>query len=374
MRTRGTAQGPENERQRGISVVICCHNSAQRLPPTLAHLAAQQVREGLVWEVVVVDNASTDDTARVAREAWPADSPVPFRVIHEPQPGLSHARRRGFDETHFDLISFIDDDNWCGPDWVQIAADLMEAHPEVGACGGYLEEVCEVEPPAWFERFKTAYAVGPQAEKAGVLERTWDCLAGAGMTIRRAAWEQLLENGFQPLLSGRKGSALTSGEDIEFMYVLRLAGWSLWYEPRLQIRHFIPAGRLQWSYLRRMRRGGGASTVSLDPYSFALLGEARALKERLRRTWSWQMARTLKNLLQCRRELIFSARGSGEGDPYVLEVEHYTGRLVELMRCRGVYGQQIRELQNSCWTRAPRSGALLSISCYDGVAKPIGSV
>jgi glycosyltransferase involved in cell wall biosynthesis len=354
-------------------MVVCCHNSAQRLKPTLAHLAAQQVPSGLDWEVIVIDNASTDDTAAVARSAWPTDHPVEFRVIAEPQAGLSHARHRGFHESRYDIISFVDDDNWVCPDWVHLVNEVMTEHPEVGACGGCQEEVCEIEPPAWFERYKTAYAVGPQAETPGVMTGLWACLGGAGMSIRRSAWQQLLDRGFHPLLAGRQGAALTSGEDIEFMYALRLAGWSLYYEPRMQIRHFIPAGRLQWSYLVRMRRGGGASTVGLDPYSFALLGTIPPFKERLRRSWPWQVVRTFKCLTQCRFKMLLSGRASVEGDPHVLDVEHYNGRLAELLRCRPVYAQRIREVQNTPWKPAPASASPVRAARYENPAEQAGS-
>jgi glycosyltransferase involved in cell wall biosynthesis len=357
----------------GISVVVCCHNSAERLPPTLAHLAAQQVPEGLDWEVIVVDNASSDETSRVAHAAWPADSRAQFRVVFEPRAGLSNARQCGLDECQYEIVSFIDDDNWICPEWVQTVAEVMATHPEVGACGGWPEEMCEIEPPVWFERFKTAYAVGPQAEQAGVLVGQWACLAGAGMSIRYSAWQQLLDRGFRHILSGRKGASLTSGEDIELMYALRLAGWSLWYEPPLRMRHFIPAGRLQWSYLRRLRRGGGASTVGLDPYSFALLGRPRTLKERVRRTWHWQLARTMKSLLQYRLKTFRLSQTAAEGNPDVLEVEHFTGRLFELMRWRPVYAQRLREVLDTPWTGV-RLGARPQVLAaqYQGAAERTG--
>ena len=67
-----------------ISVVICCHNSAAVLPPTLMHLAAQIVDPSVQWEVVVIDNASTDDTVQVATRAWPARCPHRFELSVSP--------------------------------------------------------------------------------------------------------------------------------------------------------------------------------------------------------------------------------------------------------------------------------------------------
>src|SRR5687768_534263 len=120
----------------GVSVVICTHNGAARLPAVLSHLAAQQAE--VPWEVVVVDNASTDDTAQVATRHWQAQA-APLRVVSEPQLGLSNARRRGLDAAAYPIVAFVDDDNWLAPDWVATAARLMAQLPDVGALGGFIE-------------------------------------------------------------------------------------------------------------------------------------------------------------------------------------------------------------------------------------------
>ncbi|MGF2076073.1 glycosyltransferase, partial [Enterococcus casseliflavus] len=66
--------------QWGVSVVVCSHNGADRLPGTLAHLASQRVTRDLLWEVIVIDNASTDDTAGVARRHWVHETSGSFRI------------------------------------------------------------------------------------------------------------------------------------------------------------------------------------------------------------------------------------------------------------------------------------------------------
>ena len=100
-----------------VSIVICCYNSSKRLPETLAHLKAQVVPDHIPWEVIVVDNASTDGTSQVARALWGELPGVPFRVVREAKQGLSNARNRGLMESKGDLICYIDDDvrpkeNW----------------------------------------------------------------------------------------------------------------------------------------------------------------------------------------------------------------------------------------------------------------------
>src|ERR1700719_3404911 len=80
----------------GVSIVVCCFNSASRLSEafaqTLAHLAAQETTAETRWEVIVVDNASTDDTAQVAQKSWPRQLEDSLQVVGEPRLGLSYAR------------------------------------------------------------------------------------------------------------------------------------------------------------------------------------------------------------------------------------------------------------------------------------------
>ena len=96
----------------GVSIMICCHNGAARLPETLAHLSRQKVDPGIPWEVLIVDNASTDDTAPRARQLWPESAPAPLRIIPEPQQGKPYACLRGLNEARYEFLGIIDDDNW----------------------------------------------------------------------------------------------------------------------------------------------------------------------------------------------------------------------------------------------------------------------
>ena len=152
----------------GVSLVVCTHEGATRLPAVLAHLAAQRVAAALPWEVVVVDNASTDGTAAVARATWPTPAPAPLRVIAEPRPGVGHARLRGLDEAAYDVVGFVDDDNWLAPDWVACAWEVMQAHPDVGACGSHGEPAFEgAAPPEWFAPNGAWSARGASPSPAG---------------------------------------------------------------------------------------------------------------------------------------------------------------------------------------------------------------
>lgn len=296
--------------RRGVSVLICCHNAAGRLAPTLRHLLAQQTSGAVPWEVLVVDNASTDGTADVARSVWPVDHPAPLRVISEPRLGVGHARVRGLAEASYEYISFVDDDNWVSPQWVETICDIFDWNPEAGGCCSKNEAVCETPPPPWFDRYKRSYAVGDwgPAGRYTSFADTW----GAGFSLRRTAWQQLLQAGFSLRLKGRQGNQLTSGEDTEIVAAICLLGWKIWYDPRLHLRHFMPARRLTWNYLRGLWRGFGNADVALNWYSYVLSERPATGWGRLRQTWAGNLAISLRLLLPRAKALLASKEGCDE--------------------------------------------------------------
>ncbi|HEY3916063.1 MAG TPA: glycosyltransferase, partial [Verrucomicrobiae bacterium] len=194
----------------GVSVVVCCHNSKGRLGPTLKYLACQTVGAAIPWEVIIIDNASTDDSGAFAQESWPKNAPAPLRVVSEPNPGLAHARLRGLNEAAYPIVSLVDDDNWVCPEWISLVSDIMSTRPAVGAVGCLCEGAYEQSPPAWFLEFSRSYAIGEMAFEAANVTWTRGYLFGAGLSIRKCAWQSLREHGFTPLLTDRAGASLTS--------------------------------------------------------------------------------------------------------------------------------------------------------------------
>lgn len=249
----------------GVSVLICSYNGAERLPRTLECLGAQACPEGFPWEVILVDNASTDGTAQVAEKAW--QGPAPLRIVSEMRPGKGNALMRGMQEARFGIVSILDDDNWPDPDWLATVDRVFREHPEVGICGGKNRPVCEIEPPEWFTAYQEHYAVGAQGLISGDVTDTRGRVWGAGSSFRRQALQQLFGQGFSLRLAGRQGHGLNSGEDTELCLAMRWAGWRIWYEETLRLSHFIPAGRLTWPYLCGLYRGFGSSWPILNVYS-----------------------------------------------------------------------------------------------------------
>ncbi len=181
-----------------VSIVVCCYNSAKRLPETLRHLAAQNVVADIPWEVVLIDNASTDDTVETARRCWEPIGPIPLRVVSEPLPGTGNARFRSFSEARYDIVSFIDDDNWVTPDWISKIVEFFTSHPDAAVVGGPSIPVFEVPPPAWFADIAVSYALGDQHTFSGdITDQPGTLLWTAGMNLRTRWLVELVEKDFE---------------------------------------------------------------------------------------------------------------------------------------------------------------------------------
>ncbi len=326
------------------------------MPETLRHLAAQQVPEGIPWEVIVVDNASIDDTAAVARAS--ASPSFPVRVVSELQPGLRHARAKGMRESQHGIISFLDDDNWAAADWISRVSNLFSAHPEVGICGGRAVAEPEVTPPDWFPSIQGKYAIGPQQACSGdITDFPGTLLWGAGMNLRRAACVELESMGFESLIEDRKGKELTTGGDTELCFAIRALGWRLWYDDGLVLRHFIPKERLRWDYARRLHTGMGKAAALFDLYLFALQPSAIRTYPGWKQTLLFQF---LKVLRQTATILLFhpvSCLTQPEGSLAVLKFIACRGQLGMLWKLAGDYAARKASVATAPWARKFRSEA-----------------
>jgi glycosyltransferase involved in cell wall biosynthesis len=94
----------------GISVIVCCYNSVSCLPETLKYLALQQIPSNIHCEVIIVNNASTDDTVGVTINEWEKlkCTEVEFHIINQLVSGLSNARKKGIEVAKYEYILFCD--------------------------------------------------------------------------------------------------------------------------------------------------------------------------------------------------------------------------------------------------------------------------
>jgi glycosyltransferase involved in cell wall biosynthesis len=239
----------------GVSVVICCHNSAERLPETLRHLSLQTLPSGCRWEVLVVDNASHDDTALVASRLWEdLGLPAPLTVVHEPTPGLSSARNAGIRAACYEYLVLCDDDNWLAPDYLEKVHQTLSSDPSIGCLGGRNLPHAAIRLPEWFQSVQEMYAVGPQGAASGDISAR-KFVFGAGMALRKSTWNRLIRKGYKSFLNDRTGKSLSSGGDAEICAWHLLEGKRLHYDENLSLTHFIPQERLDPGYAECLRNG-----------------------------------------------------------------------------------------------------------------------
>lgn len=246
-----------------LSVIIPTHNpDPGRLRRTLRALAAQTL-PATDWETVVVDNASSP----ALRSAdWSAHGPTNLRLVAEPSPGLSHARRRGFLAGTGEFFVLVDDDNELAPDYLAEVLRLFAAQPKVGLLGGRSLPEFESPPEPWVREFDGLIAcrdlgdtplVSRGLRNPATGENDYPLFApiGAGMALRRAAAQAWLEQSGESDLPDRQGTSLSSSGDNDIVLTAMQAGWEAAYSPSLQLTHLIPAFRTTRDYLARLNRG-----------------------------------------------------------------------------------------------------------------------
>ena len=250
----------------GISVIICCYNSEKRLPETIRHIASQKVESDIPWELIIVNNASTDRTTEIAKKEWAKYSTdCCFCIVDEFTSGLIYARKTGLDNAKYEIVIFCDDDNWFDDNFLENAYTIMTQNPYIGALGGKGVGVFEAEKPDWFDDFETGYAIGVQGCCSGDISKR-GYVFGAGLVSRKKILTKVFDDKFEFLLLGRKENILLAGDDSEMCKRILLLGYKLYYNDSLIYMHYLPANRLTWKYKKKMFEGFVLSSSVLCKY------------------------------------------------------------------------------------------------------------
>ena len=235
-----------------LSVIVCTFNRCRLLEGNLAALSRQQVRPGIDWEVIVIDNNCTDDTAGVvARMA--EQFPAKLRRIQEAKQGLSNARNRGIAESQGGYLLFTDDDTRPAPDWVQMIWDAFRSS-SCAAVGGKVELLWPDARPHWLADELLSSLAGVDYGAHEIDLRLDKPLLGANMAFKREVFTTV--GGFNPEL-GRIGTKLLGGEETDLFKRLTDAGLVGKYQPRAVVSHLLDSNRLRKAYFRKIYFYGG---------------------------------------------------------------------------------------------------------------------
>jgi glucosyl-dolichyl phosphate glucuronosyltransferase len=262
-----TSRSPLVGRQSAsVSIVIPTFNRAALLGETLDSLARLQPRSIQDWEVLVVDNNSTDGTAVVVRRRQTA-FPVPLRYEFEAAQGRSNALNRGIAATSAPVLAFIDDDVVVAERWLDAAAGLL-LDPDSGVdyTGGPVHPIWEAPRPRWMSATKAdlwgAIAILDYGAEPFEFEERRRVPLGANMAVRRTLVDRI--GGFSPLLGRSSGTQILGQEVPEFLARARAINSRGRYVPAMIVRHHVPARRLTKAYFRRWWYGKGRSRAALE--------------------------------------------------------------------------------------------------------------
>jgi len=301
-----------------ISVVICTHNRAYLLRHALESLATQTLRSER-FEIVVVNNGSTDDTPTVVAQESVKRTNIQVRLVNEPVLGLGHARNRGWSCAQGRYVAFMDDDARADPCWLERALALFEQGDAAPiAVGGRILPFYPFPKPSWY---KDDYEVRSWGNTSRCLS-PGESFSGSNMIFTKAVLERV--GGFDVSM-GMRGERVSMGEETVLFRKL----WddlgphtTILYSPHLVVYHAVGQQRMRPSHhLSRWFVAGQVASRLESPISW---------RERLRGLrMNWVVLRNaVRAAIQQRKQ--FSDRRVWmieQGGPVALEVGRLLGRI-----------------------------------------------
>lgn len=239
-----------------ISIVICTYNRDKYIRTALEKIASCGY-PAEAYEIVLVDNNSTDSTASECA-AFAADHPeVQYRYFLETAQGLSYARNRGIAEADGDVIVFLDDDSFVEPDYLQRLSARLAEYPDAAAFGGRIDPIFESgKAPDWLCSWTLSWVSAIDKGPEVSLFTGGKYPIGANMGFRTATLRGM--PGFDTSL-GRTGKNLLGGEEKEIFGRITEAGGNIYYFPDVRVGHVIPERRTTREYIIRFAQGIGYS-------------------------------------------------------------------------------------------------------------------
>jgi glycosyltransferase involved in cell wall biosynthesis len=235
-----------------ISAIISTFNRAGFLPGLFDSLKIQTLPAD-DFEVIIINNNSTDNTELLSRGFLNNSKGIRVRYFTEINQGLSFARNRGIKEAGGELVTFIDDDALPAKDFLEKSVSFFDEHPEAGASGGKILLRFMSIKPGWYNIF-LAPLLGyfNHGNRTRLFKNNY--FRGSNMTFRKSLFDT-----FEPFNTklGRTGDTLTGGEEKELFYRLKKNGVQLWYNAEAVVYHLVPAERTTADFIMKQAIGTG---------------------------------------------------------------------------------------------------------------------
>lgn len=253
-----------------LSLIVCTRNRVSQLSECLQVL--ERLLPGPSWELIVVDNGSSDETATLLEQYT---GPLPLRLIREPRPGLAGARNRGWRAARGELIAFTDDDCYPNPEFLRAIVAAFGESDAIGFVGGpvMLHDPRDV-------RMSIKESLAYETFSAGTFISA-GAIHGANFAFRRSTLEMI--DGFDELFGA--GARFSSAEDTDALGRALAAGWSGAYNPSILVTHHHRRrmGAEVVRLARQYSRGRGAC------YAKALLNSRQ--RYTYAKNWYWAVRR-----------------------------------------------------------------------------------
>ncbi|MBQ9339781.1 MAG: glycosyltransferase family 2 protein [Paludibacteraceae bacterium] len=279
-----------------ISVIVCTYNRDKYIYECLSRLAANRSTEQ--WELLLIDNNSTDSTASECHRFEQDCHPINYRYITEERQGLSYARNRGMQEAKGEWYIFLDDDAFVQPDYIQTLAEYISSMPDMHAFGGRIIPFYEAgSAPKWLCKWNRSWLSAIDKGDNVCLFNGTEYPIGANMGFKA---DMAHKCGIFNTTLGRTGKNLIGGEEKDYFNRLKALGANIYYLPALTVEHCIPPSRTTYEYISRLGAGIGSSeklrTLDIGKSAYAKRLASEAVK------WAGTICLAAIYTLQCRTE------------------------------------------------------------------------
>lgn len=239
-----------------ISVILCTYNRDKYIYNVLKSVAENDYPHDQ-YEIVLVNNNSTDGTENECRR-FQADYPdIRFRYFLETNQGLSYARNCGIRNAQGDLLVYVDDDATVNPEYLRTYSDFFTHHPEAVAAGGPILPVYETEEPEWMTHYTRQLITGKLFLGNNQREFPHGAFPGGGNACyRKSVFDTV---GLFNVELGRKGNSLIGAEEKDLFDKMTTHGMHFYYLPNAILYHIIPPHKLTQDYFDRLTYSIGVS-------------------------------------------------------------------------------------------------------------------
>ncbi len=246
-----------------LSLIISTYNRSDLLIGALQSVV-QQSADPQLWECVVVNNNSTDDTLARFEEFAAKHPDFNLRIVTETTQGLSYARNRGIRESEGEYIAIIDDDERIAEEFIEAYIELFDTTPDAMAAGGPIVAEYQTRRPRWMSCFTERPIANTMYWGDKVREFPKGRVPGGGnMALRRSAVRRY---GVFDTSLGYVGESLLGGEECDLFERLQIAEAKYYYVPKAVMYHIIPDSKLTPDYFERLCRNVGKSQMCRARY------------------------------------------------------------------------------------------------------------